>query len=276
MRVWCASTVGGENAMRGSFLCAGMVSVLLAASSNAALIDFNNYPNGKVINNQYFASDGVSISATNFTPGHPSLSILFDTNLTGTNDDDLQQPWTGGGNAASTNFHKILIIAENKVDNNHDGYIDRPDDEGGSQPAGYFDFKFTKPQQVFGFDLLDCDGSSEIGTGRDYVAFFKNGVELKRVGFGSFVDPTSKYYDPTVHYANNSANHLKPIDVSELGITNFDEAQVNMGWSTAIDNIVFAEDISSIQPEPGSLMLLAGPLLLTMRRRKVVSTTARR
>src|SRR5205823_12525111 len=107
----------------------GIVYLLLAASAQASLITFDSQPNGKVINNQYFASDGVSISADNFTAGHPDLAITFDTNLTGTNDKDLQQPWTGGGNGATKNYHKILIIAENKVDNNHDGLIDRPDDE---------------------------------------------------------------------------------------------------------------------------------------------------
>jgi hypothetical protein len=247
----------------------GIVYLALAATAGAAMISFDEYPNGKVINNQYFAKYGVQISADNYTAGHPDLSILFDTNLTGTNDTDLQQPWTGGGNFATHNFHKILIIAENKVDNNHDGYIDRPDDEGGSQPAGVFKFKFSSPQVIFGMDLLDCDGFTEIGANRGFIAFYSGGVEQKRVSFGAFVDPTSPFYDPTVHYHDNSANHLKPIDNLQLGIPNFDEVQVNMGWSTAIDNIVFADDISKIIPEPSSLALCAAPLLLSLRRRKL-------
>ena len=120
-----------------------------------------------------------------------------------------------------------------------------------------------------GMDLVDCDGTSEIGTGRGYIAFRSGGVELKRVSYGAFTDPTSKYYDPTVHYHDNSANHLKPIDITELGIRNFDEVWVNMGWSTAMDNVFFSNDISVIIPEPASMVLLALPLIFSIRRRKI-------
>src|SRR5207248_10655874 len=154
--------------MLSRWLWAGVLCLLTAATARGGLISFDNYPNGKVINNQYFASDQVSISADNFTVGHPDLSILFDTNLTNTNDKDLQQPWTGGGNASTKNFHKILIIAENKVDNNHDGLIDRPDDECQSQPAGLLKFKFKQPQVIFGMNCIDFDGCSDIGTQLGY------------------------------------------------------------------------------------------------------------
>ena len=245
---------------------AAMVS-LFAGTTLASKIDFNSQPNGKVVSTQYLAKDGVTISADNFTPGHPDIAITFDTELKNTNDLDLQQPWTGGGNMQSHDFGNILIIAENNVDANHDGLIDRPDDEGQSQPAGVFHFNFTVPQEVFGLDLIDCDGPSEIGPNKDYVAFFSGGKELARVGFGSFIDPTSKYYDPTVHYHDNSANHIQPIDAGELGIQSFDRVDVNMGWSTAIDNIVF-DTTQVISPEPGSLVLCLAPLLFSMRRGK--------
>jgi hypothetical protein len=238
------------------------------ATAPGALITFDNYPNGKIINNQYFAADGVSISADNFTVGHPDLSILFDTNLKNTNDTDLQQPWTGGGNASTKNFHKILIIAENKVDANHDGLIDRPDDEGQSQPAGVFKFKFKQPQVVFGMDLIDCDGFSEIGPNKDFISFRSGGNEVARVGFGEFVTPGSPFYDPTVHYHDNSANHLKPITTSQLHINSFDEVYVNMGWSTAIDNILFDNSLSGIIPEPGTL-LLGLPMAMLLGRRRI-------
>jgi hypothetical protein len=210
----------------------------------------------------------VSISADNFTVGHPDLSILFDTNLKNTNDTDLQQPWTGGGNASTKNFHKILIIAENKVDANHDGLIDRPDDEGQSQPAGVFKFKFKQPQVVFGMDLIDCDGFSEIGPNKDFISFRSGGNEVARVGFGEFVTPGSPFYDPTVHYHDNSANHLKPITTSQLHINSFDEVYVNMGWSTAIDNILFDNSLSGIIPEPGTL-LLGLPMAMLLGRRRI-------
>ena len=254
--------------MRGvGMWVSGIVCLFLAVQCQASLITFDNYHGGQVINNQYFASDGVSISADNFVPGHPDLACLFDTFRTGQADRDLEQPWLGGGNAATTNFHKILIIPQDQIDNNHNGIIDNPNDEGGAQPAGIFRFKFTQAQEVFGLDLLDIDGPSEIGTNRDVLIFKSGGVEKARVSFGAFVDPTSKYYDPTVHYHDNSANHIKPIDVTELGIKNFDEVDVEMGWSSAIDNIFFDTTTNTI-PEPTSLMLLGIPFVLISCRRK--------
>ena len=265
----CRRTVTvGEKAMLPRWLWAGVLCLLSGATAQAALLTFDNYPNGKVINNQYFASDGVSIAADNFTVGHPDLSILFDTNLTGTEDKDLQQPWTGGGNAATNNFHKILIIAENKVDANNDGLIDRPDDEGQSQPAGQFKFTFKEPQVVFGMDLVDCDGFSEIGSNRGFISFRSGGSEVARVGFGEFVTVGSPFYDPTVHYQDNSANHLKPITSTQLHINDFDQVFVNMGWSTAIDNILFDNSLSGIIPEPGAF-LLGLPMVMLLRRQRI-------
>jgi hypothetical protein len=246
---------------------AASVYLFLAGVTHAAKMDFNSWPNGKIINNQYLAKDGVTISADNFTPGHPDIAATFDTDLKNTADLDLQQPWTGGGNLKNHNFTNILIIAQNDIDKNHDGLIDSPNDEGQSQPAGVFHFNFTAPQNLFDFDLLDVDGPQEIGPNKDYVAFFSQGKELARVSFGAFVDPKSKFYDPTVHYANNSANHIQPITSSELGIGDFDRVDLNMGWSTDIDNIIF-DHTTVISPEPASLAMLLAPLAFVMRSRR--------
>jgi len=75
---------------------AGVLCFLTSATARGALITFDEQPNGKVINTQYLSKYGLTISADNFTPNHPDLSITFDTNLKKTNDTDLQQPWTGG------------------------------------------------------------------------------------------------------------------------------------------------------------------------------------
>src|SRR3954467_13772396 len=84
--------------------------LLTAATAGAATINFDSQPNGKKVTTQYSAQ-GVTISADNRTPGHPDYAITFDTTLTGTRDKDLEDPWTGGGNIKSLNFHKVLIIA---------------------------------------------------------------------------------------------------------------------------------------------------------------------
>src|SRR4051812_8593786 len=137
----------------GSALLCLLSLVVSQGTARAALINFDAYPHGKVINSQFFASTGLTISADNFATGHPDLAILFDSNKTGTADADLQQPWDGG-NRKATNIHKLLIIAENKTDKNGDGLIDSPDDEGSHRPAGYFKLKFKSPQVAFGLDLV--------------------------------------------------------------------------------------------------------------------------
>ena len=88
------------------------------------------------------------------------------------------------------------------------------------------------------------------------------------MGWGEFIDPKSKFYDKTVAYENRSANHIQPINVNELGMTTaFDEVDVNMGWSSGMDNVVFSSDISVIEPEP-TMVALVAPMLLALRRRE--------
>jgi hypothetical protein len=256
----------------GLALLAGAAALAVVAPSDAAVIKFDEQPLGAIINTQYTASLGVTISADNFAPGHPDLATIFNTNASGTPDSDLQYAWDGGnmkglGNGA---IRKILIIAENDIDADKDGRIDAPDDEGSVRPAGTLNFKFNNLQSSFGLDLIDCDGPSEFGPDRGYMAFFLRGAEVARVGWGAFIDPASKYYDPTVKWGNNYANHLKTVSITQLGIPAFDEARVNLGYSTGIDNITFDSDESLIIPEPVSLAMVVLPLFVAGRRRKAV------
>ena len=47
----------------------------------------------------------------------------------------------------------LLIIAENDIDGNGDGFIDNPDDAG-VRPAGALFFDFNSPLTSFGIDIL--------------------------------------------------------------------------------------------------------------------------
>ena len=258
---------GGWRVLTGFVIAAGALG-----QSQAATIKFDEQPLGKIINTQYTASLGVTISADNFAPGHPDLATIFNTNAKGTPDSDLEYAWDGGNLKGLGNgvVRKILIIAENAIDSDKNGLIDAPDDEGSVRPAGTLNFKFKNLQSSFGLDLIDCDGASEFGADRGYMAFFLRGVEIGRVGWGAFTDPTSKYYDSTAHWGNNFANRLKPVSIAQLGIQAFDEVRVNLGYSTGIDNITFDNsDVSLIIPEPASIGLLGLPLVFAGRRRKV-------
>jgi len=85
------------------FVCAAIVAMYAHTTRGAALLTFDPNPNGKVINNQYYASNGVSISADNFTVGHPGHCDHFRYQQDPHHDADLQQPWDGG-NRVGNNF----------------------------------------------------------------------------------------------------------------------------------------------------------------------------
>ncbi len=218
--------------------------------AEAFVMDFDNLAKGEIVSSQFLETNGVSISAKNFGNG-PGIAIIFDSlNPTG-GDNDLAGPTWAGGNLASGNtvLGKILIIAENDDDKNHDGLIDIPDDEG-NRPAGSIFFDFENPMCSVGFDLIDVEGPSEFGRNSGFVAtFFMGGSELARVGFDQFINEISMFYDPTVEYGNNKVNRISPLTVDALStftgksITEFDKVEFNLGGSSAIDNI----DVSTCQ-----------------------------
>lgn len=212
-------------------------------NSSALVLDFDNLEVGEIVSNQYDVINGVTISAKNMGGG-PSIAIVFDSlNPTG-GDFDLASPWSGGNLISSQLIlEKILIIAENDIDADKNGLIDFPDDEG-SRPAGSIYFDFDSPTCSVGFDLVDVEGPSEYGNNSGFVAtFFMNNEILAKVGFHEFINSNSMFYDSSIEYGNNKANRISPISVEDLtlfsgkNISAFDRVEINLGGSSAIDNI---------------------------------------
>jgi len=251
--------------------CACLAIVFFMQQANASVtLDFNTLPgggaieHGRIINSQYFASDGVTISGVN-RGGGPDLVVAFDTSKTGTRDRDLEDPFTGGNIPSNTFLGNVLIIQENNWGSS-DGVVNYPDDEG-TRPAGSIFFDFDDPITEISFDLLDVEGPDEFGDSAGYVASFfdGSGVELARVGFGEFITSSSLFYDSTVEYGNNSANRIQPITAANLSeltgdvIENFSRVEINFGGSAAIDNLVYTSFISPNQviPEASSVLIWA-------------------
>jgi len=212
-------------------------------NSSALVLDFDNLEVGEIVSNQYDVITGVTISAKNMGGG-PGIAIVFDSlNPTG-GDSDLASPWSGGNLVFSQSIlEKILIIAENDIDADKNGLIDFPDDEG-SRPAGSIYFDFDSPICSVGFDLVDVEGPSEYGNNSGFVAtFFMNNELLAKVGFHEFINSNSMFYDSSIEYGNNKANRISPISVEDLtlfsgkNISAFDRVEINLGGSSAIDNI---------------------------------------
>jgi len=245
----------------------GTILLSIATSANAALITFNDLEHGTIVNSQYAVSHGLNIYAEN-TGGGPDLAIIFDSSHSNNRDPDLVGPgaetWDGGNLAPDTTLGKLLIIAENSADKNEDGLIDNPDDEG-SRPAGSLFFEFDSPISEFGFDLVDVE-LAETGNDSGYVATFYSGSDqAASVKFSDFIDPLSAYYDPTVVYGDNFANHIAPIQAASLGLLSFDKVEVNFGGSAAIDNIYWDRPgINAEIPVPATIWMFGIGLFLLL------------
>ncbi len=273
--------------MRRLFLLIPVLLLCLGTTQStfAVTVDFESLQHGEIVTQQFETSDGLTIEVVNFTG--PDAAIVFDSNRRRTADRDLESPFVQGNLAPTSSLGNLLIIAENLRDHNNDGLVDSPDDEG-SRPAGVISFAFDDALASFGFDLIDVEGPSEFGADSGFVAtFFSDSTELARVGFGSFVDPQSNFFDPTVVFGDNSANRIDPITAETLGINPFNRVDVNFGGSAAIDNIRYEFALEPPQsqppvvqpvqtseiPEPASWLVLSAAACLAMGQRHRRSRT---
>ena len=106
---------------------------------------------GQLIDEQW-SSIGLHVSAENQVPGHPDKAIVFDSSNPTGEDTDLQTPGYGAGN--NTPLGKLLIVAEDDVDADNDGFVDDPDDEAG---GGRLFFDFDGPVVVCSAKIVDID-----------------------------------------------------------------------------------------------------------------------
>lgn len=206
---------------------------------------------GSVVDTQYA---GVTISAIN-TGGGPNLAVAFDTDLTGTRDDDLEfgTGWAAGNLAPDTKLGKLIIIQENTIGCS-DGVCDAPDDEG-SRPAGTLIFDFDVAVTSFGFDLVDVESlASENGSLTLY-----DGATSVDIPMSSLLAGLS--------LGNNSANRIDALLVPTLNgfgpLAQITKAELNLAGSAGIDNVTFTP-----VPEPSTAALLAlGAAVLGARAR---------
>lgn len=230
-------------------LLCGVWSSASIAAPITHTVTFEDALHGEIISNQYFSSYGLTISATNPNKLH-DLAIIFDTNATGTADNDLE--FGGGwstGNIENTAVGNILIIAENNTDTSPaDGYIDSPDDQGdnaSADPSGTLIFDFGSTIDLFGFDLIDVENNFEMGNSA--VVFYDGSdTELYSLSFADFLTR-----DASIEYANNSANRIFPIDLSDYSTTS--KVVFEAGGSLGIDNITWQ---TNVVPEPGTIALM--------------------
>lgn len=243
------------------------LSIFVGASAvSATNVDFNDSATGRLITNQYSASHGVTFSGDNYRPTGPDKLVIFKSDRTGTPDLDLEYPWSAGNLAAklpstpAVHLDKILIIAEDLLDFDHNGLIDHPDDEA---QGGSIFVKFDTPKSALGFDLIDVELTPQL----DSIEFLYQGQSLKTIPFDQFTNPLSPYYDPSIVWADRSANRISPLTTQRLGIRSFDAVTFRFPECAAIDNLNFINEINVPEPATVGLTLLALGPTLAMRRR---------
>lgn len=239
------------------------------AGTTTVTFDDAGLQHGTVINTQYNASLGVSVSAENLD-NNVDLAVTYDTSPNnpanaglnrGQYDPDLEGPQWGNNNlsrygidASRHTTGNVLIIQENNTGCG-DGTCDLPDDEG-SRPSGTITFNFSNPLSNLGFDLIDFENVEQRNSS---VTFFNDAMEQATVMFSSFEASQDAVF------GNNSLNRIW---LSSLGVANVTAAQFYFGGSGAVDNVTFSLSTSTSVPEPGVLALLAlGGIGLFSRRR---------
>lgn len=231
--------------------------LLFADKAEAILIDFNSLGHGQIVDNEFNASYGLTISVVN-RGGGPNLGVAFDTTRSGTADPDLEKG-TSWGNSNLTNKNsidvgRILIIQEHGRKHklrNKAGFISTTPDDEGSRPAGSIFFDFNSAITSFGFDLIDIEGPSEYGSDSGYfTTFFDSTGSAATVGFGALIGRDG------ANYGDNSLNRISSFTTAELGINPFTRIELNLGGSGGIDNVNFTS-----VPEPSSLFLMGSGLV---------------
>ena len=233
-----------------------VLAAALAVSPAAAItLDFEEFDplfdHGRIVT----SSQGVTINATNLSRG-PDYAVVFDSNRSGTQDEDLQRlspsipggedGWKSGNLSPDTDMGFVLIVQENSRGCD-DGVCDLADDEG-SRPAGTLDFDFSAVEgglfTSLQFDFVDLESTSaEAGA----IDFFLDSSLVGSIDFTTLAAMNG------VTFGDNSANTMPLIDVASFGIsTVFDQTVFHVGGSGAVDNIV-AKPV----PEPGAALMFA-------------------
>ena len=242
------------------------ISALLisAASTNAAIVNFDGLSHGEVLSTQFQASHGLTFSAINSGTGphgnHPDKLVIFDTMLTDTRDPDLEFPWRGGNlnvdvdpnpaTSGDVKLYKVFAIAENDVDGDGNGLIDNPDDEAG---GGTIILQWNHDLLDISFAQLDMDES----TVNQIVELYDDGGLVLSKSFQQLFGST-----PGVTFAHHYANQLPSLQ-SVASFEQFDEMRLILTGSGAFDII------STEVPEPTTMgLLVVGGLVFLKRRKK--------
>lgn len=224
-----------------------------AASAAPIVLDFDSNQAGQIIDGNI--NPFVRLTTT----GGTGAAIAFDTrNPTGGDDDlILANNLTPGVSGVSPGGN-VLIIAENLVDADRNGFVDVPDDNAG---GGTFTFDFTNAVTIFGFNAIDVtDGAGFLNVelfGAAGSLFSFTIDDIMRDGVDLVADITDRTYFGLF-------DNIFGAD----GVSGVTQAKITLGGSGAIDGFSFhANEV----PIPAALPLMLSSLAFggfVSRRRK--------
>jgi len=225
------------------------ISYYVSSAASAAVIDFESYSSGIIIDSEY--APQLTVSAVNASTG-PDVAVIFDTASPTGGDTDLGGPFGTNDSNLSNNYDPghVLIIHENN--NCNSSTCDDPDDEG-SRNAGTFFFDFASAITLDSIDFFDIETVE--GTNNEIKLFDKDDNEILPNMF--FVPDTG---------GDNMWGQLL------FGVDGVKRIELNMGGSGAIDNITFTAAEMPQVPAPAAVWLFGSGLigLVGFARRKKV------
>jgi hypothetical protein len=267
------------------------VSALFISQVHAGVtvIDFDKVGivHGTIVDDEYLGL-GVGITSVN-TKGNvgntndhvTGLQVAFnaDSNVGTTSDPDLEynnngNDYNGGGAFSYTALNidgvsygntpgNILILQENDTDCDS-GVCSDPDDEGGSNPAGYFEFTFDTLVDIISLDTFDIEDNGE------FVIQFFAGTTLVStlVETGKSAGQVVSIFNSPDYIVQAGDNTLQTMGDGQfvrqlLNVVGIDSLRIQLPGSGAIDNLAFrTKEVSA----PASLGILSLALLLMIRR----------
>jgi hypothetical protein len=157
---------------------------LSSTSATAAVIDFEGFAAGRIIDDEY--APAVTISARNFAGG-PDFAVIFDTNNPTGGDTDLAGPFNSLNADLAQNYRpgNVLIIQERNNCKLATGFCTEADDEGG-RPAGQIRFTFASPVVLQSLDFFDIE-TDETNPKKSAVQLFD--INDKEILPGAFLVP---------------------------------------------------------------------------------------
>ncbi|MGJ8680283.1 hypothetical protein [Paraglaciecola sp.] len=275
-----------------------LITSAFVSQVNAAVtvIDFDkpSIEHGTIVDNEY-ASQGVTISSLNYNSPNSGgnawdqnkndnivdMQVAFDTTSTGNSDLDLQYTAPGYANGYTAleidgktygnqnNPGNVLILQNAQQLEGCDSGIKctTPNDEAGTNAAGYFEFHFDSLVDIISLDTFDVEDNGEF-----IIQFFANGslvesrVESTK-NVGDNVPLANPIPDYTVQAGENTLLTMGDGEFVRqmLNVVGIDMMRVQLPGSGAIDNLAFrTKDV----PAPATLSLLALSLLFVARRAK--------